>query len=112
MFPVIGNITGKVGRRGTDPAVITRLVRVGCVAFVGAAERCDCYRLSKCDLMQSSCVNDEIRPFSRKLMKSVRAYQHTSILEVVSDRKFFTNHGLPLKGLGKDVLSKQIVAHT
>jgi hypothetical protein len=41
------------------------------------------------DLMQSSCVNNEIRSFSRKLMKSVRAYQHTIILEMVSDRKLF-----------------------
>jgi hypothetical protein len=45
-------------------------------------------------------------------MKSVRAYQHASILEMVSDRKFFTNHGLHHNGLGKDALSKQIVAHT
>jgi len=62
------------------------------------------------DLMQSSCVNNEIRSFNRKLMKSVRAYQHASILEMSSDRKLFTNHGLHLNGLGKEVLSKQIVS--
>jgi hypothetical protein len=62
--------------------------------------------------MQSSCVNNEIRSFNRKLMKSVRAYQHASILEMVSDRKLFTNHGLHLNELGKEVLSKQIVSHT
>jgi len=63
------------------------------------------------DLMQSSCVNNEIRSFNRKLMKSVRAYQHTPILEMVSDRKLFTNHGLHLNGLGKEMLSKQSLPH-
>jgi len=62
--------------------------------------------------MQSSCLNSEIRSFNRKLMKSVRAYQHASFSEMSSDRKLFTNHGLRLNGLGKEVLSKQIVSHT
>jgi len=64
------------------------------------------------DLMQSSCVNNEIRSFNIKLTKSVRAYQHTSILEMVSDRKLFTNHGLHLNGLGKEMLPKQTVSLT
>ena len=45
-------------------------------------------------------------------MKSVRAHQHASILEMGSGRKLFTNHDLHLNGLGKEVLSKQIVSHT
>ena len=45
-------------------------------------------------------------------MKSVRAYQHASILELSNDRKLFTNHGLHLNGLGKEVLSKQMVSLT
>jgi len=59
------------------------------------------------DLLQSSCVNNEIKSFNTKLMESVTAYQHASILEMVSDRKLFTNHGLHLKCPGKEVLSKQ-----
>jgi len=46
------------------------------------------------DLMQSSYVNNEIRSFNRKLMKSVKAYKHASFLEISSDRKLFINHGL------------------
>ena len=61
--------------------------------------------------MQSSYVNNGIRSFNRKLMKSVRAYQHASILEMSSNRKLFTSHGLHLNGLGKEVLPKQIVSH-
>jgi hypothetical protein len=64
------------------------------------------------DLLESSCVNNEIRARNRKLMQSVGAYQHASILEISSDGKPFTNHGLHLNGLGKEVLSKQIVSHT
>ena len=45
-------------------------------------------------------------------MKSVRAYQHTSIWGMGSGRKLFTNHGLHLNDPGKEVLSKQIVSHT
>ena len=58
------------------------------------------------DLMQSSCVNNEIRSFNRKLMKTVRAFKHASVLEMTSDRNHFTKHGLHLNGLGKEVLSK------
>jgi len=61
--------------------------------------------------MQSSCVNNEIRSFNRKLLKSARAYQQGSILEMSSDRKLFTNRGLHCNDLGKEVLSKQIVSH-
>ena len=45
-------------------------------------------------------------------MKSVRPYQQASIWGMGSGRKIFTNHGLHLNGLGKEVLSKQIVSHT
>jgi len=44
-------------------------------------------------------------------MKSARAYQHASTLEMSTNRKLFTNHGLHLNGLGKEVLPKQIVSH-
>ena len=45
-------------------------------------------------------------------MKNLRTYQHGSILEMSTNRKLFTNHGLHLNGLGKEVLSKQIVSLT
>jgi hypothetical protein len=63
------------------------------------------------DLMQSSCVNNEIRLFNRKLMKSVRAFKNAFVLDITSDRNHFTKHGLHLNSLGKEVLSKQIVSY-
>jgi hypothetical protein len=62
--------------------------------------------------MQYSCVNNEIRSFNRKLMKSLKPFNHVSILETCSERKFFTNHGLHLNGLGKEEMAKKIVSHT
>jgi len=64
------------------------------------------------DLMQSSCVNGEIKSFNRKLLKYAKAHQHVSILEVSSDRELFTTHGQHLNGLGKDKLAKQLVSLT
>jgi hypothetical protein len=60
--------------------------------------------------MQSSCVNNEIKSFNRKLLKHVKAHQHVSILEISDDRKLLTTHGLHLNGLSKDKLPKQIVS--
>lgn len=51
------------------------------------------------DLMQSLCVNNEIKSFTRKLKKMVKVYQHTSVLEM-DDMKLFTNHSLHLNGQG------------
>ena len=62
--------------------------------------------------MKYSCVNSEMKSFNTKLTKSVREYQHASILEMNTDRKLFTNHGLYLNGLEKEVLSKQIFSLT
>jgi len=64
------------------------------------------------DLIQHSCVNSEISSFNRKLMKSLKPFNHVSILEMCSERKFFTNHGIHLNGLGKEVMAKKIVSHT
>jgi len=64
------------------------------------------------DLMQSSCVNSEIKSFNRKLKKMGKVYQHTSVLEMDNDRKLFTNHSLHLNGQRKEMLSKLIVCHT
>ena len=42
----------------------------------------------------------------------VKVYQHSSVLEMDNDRKYFTSHGLHLNCQGKDVLSKLIVSYT
>jgi hypothetical protein len=64
------------------------------------------------DLTQHSCVNSEIRFFNSKLVEILKPFNHVSILEMCGERKFFTNHGLHLNGLGKEVMATKIVAHS
>jgi hypothetical protein len=61
------------------------------------------------DLINSSCVNNEIKSFNRKLRKYVNTSKHTSVLEVNPNREFFTQHGLHLNGREKEMVAKQIV---
>lgn len=64
------------------------------------------------DLMQTSCVNNEIESFNRKLWKHAKAHQHVSTLEINNDRTLYTTHGQHLNGLGKDKLVNQLVSLT
>jgi len=63
------------------------------------------------DLMQSSCVNNEINLFNRKPQQITKVHHHTSILDILTVRNFFTTHGLHLNGQGKEKLANQIVCH-
>jgi hypothetical protein len=60
------------------------------------------------DLMVSSCVNNEIKSFNRKLMRHVKTIKHTIFIEINPNREFFTQHGLYLNGRGKEKVAKQI----
>jgi hypothetical protein len=62
------------------------------------------------DLMDLSCVNNEMKSFSRKLKKHVKTSKHTVVLEINPNREFFTQHGMHLNGSGKEEVAKQIVA--
>jgi lysophospholipase L1-like esterase len=66
----------------------------------------------RCDLIQNSCVNSGIGEFNRRLVNSLKPFNHVSILTMCSERKFFTNHGLHLNGPGKEVMANKIVSHT
>jgi hypothetical protein len=60
------------------------------------------------DLSQTSCVNQEVNVFSRKLCKYLRAYNNTQIVEVDLDRVCYTHHGLHLNRKGKELIAKKI----
>jgi hypothetical protein len=63
------------------------------------------------DLIKSFCVNKEITMSNRKLAKCIKIYEQCTLLNIYLNRGLFTNHGLHLNGLGKDVIYKQPVSH-
>jgi hypothetical protein len=63
------------------------------------------------DLMQASCVNNEITSFNRKLRKMTKMHHCTFILEMPNVRNLFANHGLHLNGQGKEKLSNQSLTY-
>jgi hypothetical protein len=63
------------------------------------------------DLIKSSYVNKEVITLNRKLAKCIKIYKHCTLLNVDLNRELFTNYALHLNGLGKDVISKQLVSH-
>jgi hypothetical protein len=60
------------------------------------------------DLSQTSCVNQEVKVFNRKLCKYLKAYKNTLIVEVDSNRDYYTRHGLHLNRKGKELIAKKI----
>ena len=60
------------------------------------------------DLPQTSCVNQEVKVFNRKLCKCLKAYNNTLIVEADLHRNYFTSHGLHLNRKGKEVIARKI----
>jgi hypothetical protein len=67
--------------------------------------------LHRHDLIKSSCINKEIKTFTRKLRKMIKAIQNVTTLDVTLDRKDFTRHGLHLNSLGKEKVALLIGQH-
>jgi RNase H-fold protein (predicted Holliday junction resolvase) len=61
------------------------------------------------DLMESSCVNEEIKIFNRKMHKIMKLQSNVRILDIVLDRSCFTRQGLHLNGIGKNRMKEMIV---
>ena len=60
------------------------------------------------DLPSTSKVNQEIHKFNRKLKKYVRQDMHVTVLDVDSNRNYFTNHGFHLNGKDKTNVCMQL----
>ena len=55
------------------------------------------------DVPNSIYVNRNISILNRKLQKLVKVFPHASFLEMETNRNLFTNHGLHLNKLGKQL---------
>ena len=58
----------------------------------------------RCDLLPSSCVNNEVIRFNRQLKKRMAPFNNVKILETNLEREYFTKHGLHLNSAGKECI--------
>ena len=58
------------------------------------------------DLLDTSCVNNEVQNFNAKLHKFMKNIINVRILEISTTRDDFTKHGLHLNATGKDKIVK------
>jgi lysophospholipase L1-like esterase len=60
------------------------------------------------DLPNSTAVNRIITSLNSKLKKTLKAFPHTYFMETDNTRTLFTNHGLHMNTLGKQLITCQI----
>jgi hypothetical protein len=61
------------------------------------------------DLLQTSCVNEKIKVFNRKVRKRMKIHSNVRILDYDLDRSCFTRHGLHLNGNGKNRIKEIMI---
>jgi hypothetical protein len=61
------------------------------------------------DLMDSSCVNEEIKVFNRKLHKFMKAENNVKILDIKLDRSYYIRHGNHLNINGKEKAREMMI---
>jgi len=62
------------------------------------------------DVPNSISVNRNISVLNRKLQKLVKIFPHASFLEMDNNRNLFTNHGLHLNKVGKQLAINHQIA--
>ena len=62
------------------------------------------------DSLTNYRINQEIMNFNDTLQKNTRQCNHVQLIEISTDRKYFTNHGFHLNKPGKERIVKQIVS--
>jgi hypothetical protein len=60
------------------------------------------------DLAKDSKINLEIQAYNAKINKIAKSFRHVAVVEIESNRKYFTKHGLHLNNVGKEWLAKLI----
>jgi hypothetical protein len=58
----------------------------------------------RCDLLPTSCVNNEVIRFNRQLKKRMAPFNNVKILETNLEREYFTKHGLHLNSAGEECI--------
>jgi hypothetical protein len=55
-----------------------------------------------------SCVNKEVENFNRKLLKFIKPLRHVKVINVESNREYFTRHILHLNHEGKEQVIRKV----
>jgi hypothetical protein len=63
------------------------------------------------DTTNHSCLNNSIQLFNSKVSKLAKMFGQVRIKEMTNDRLLYTRQGSHLNGLGKEILSNQLVSH-
>jgi hypothetical protein len=58
-------------------------------------------------LTNDSCVNREVEVFNRSLSNSSKCFRKVELIDVVSEREFFTKHGQHLNSTGKESMVRR-----
>jgi lysophospholipase L1-like esterase len=61
------------------------------------------------DIGGKSCINEEGRRYNRKLSKIINKFENALLINAVSDRHLFTNHGLHINVKGKEIMSSRLM---
>ena len=61
------------------------------------------------DLQESSCINNKVQVFNRKLHKIFKARDDVTMSDINLHRNDFTQHGLHLNTVGKEKIAEMIV---
>jgi hypothetical protein len=61
------------------------------------------------DLQESSCINNEVQVFNRKLHKIFKARDDVTVSDINLHRNDFTQHGIHLNTVGKEKIAEMIV---
>ena len=59
------------------------------------------------DLEKSSCVNKEVKVFTRELNKIMKGYNHIKVIDMSTKRHHYTQHGLHMNKTGKEWVTKK-----
>ena len=65
--------------------------------------------IKQINLHPSSCVNNEVTLFNKKLHSLATTFNHVKVLSMPIERRFHTNHGLHLNKQGKDWIASNLV---
>jgi hypothetical protein len=61
------------------------------------------------DVDGKSCINEEFRKYDRKLSKIINKFENALLINAVSDKHLFINHGLHVNVKGKEIMTSKLM---